>query len=82
MNLPKELKRLFSARGYQLEDIRETSPGTFRVKSAYGPGDFRVLPNGLIENAHAGFIGREDKVCYIEHYDPAKDFELVYEEMI
>ena len=82
MNLPTELKRLFSARKFSIDDIREVSPGVFRVKSAYGPGDFRVLSNGLVENSWAGFIGREDKVCYVEHLDPKQDYKVVYEEMI
>jgi len=80
--MQKVLLELFINRAYVVKDIYETGENTFRVKSAYGPGDFTVLPNGLIENSWAGFIGHEEKVCYIEHLDPTKDYEVVYEEMI
>jgi len=80
--VPVDLVALFEKRGYDMNDIRETSDYTYRVKSAYGPGDFRVMKNGLIENTKAGFIGREDKVCYVKHLDPKNDYEVVYEEMI
>jgi len=79
---PEQIIELFKIRGYSLEDVSEVSEGVFRVRSAYGPGDFKLLSSGLIEQSYAGFIGREEKVCYVKLLDPENNFEVIYEEMI
>jgi hypothetical protein len=82
--IPQKLLDLFKRREYDMEEIQETHDRTYRVRSAYGPGDFTLLKNGRIEQAYAGFIGREDKVTYVKEYEEAEngEWKLVYEEMI
>lgn len=71
MNIVKDKKLVdfFETMDFKPEDIREIGQEEYRVKSAYGPGDFRVLPNGNIENSWAGFYGHEEKVCYVEELE-------------
>ena len=80
--IPKVLQDYFNRCNFNPAEIRSSGYGSFRVKSAYGPGDFSVRKDGLIENNKAGFIGQEEKVCYITIIDPAKDFTVVDEYII
>ena len=79
--LPPELRVLFEKRGYDFNEIREIDPGIFRVKSAYGPGDFKVLNSGMIGNSRVEFIGHEEKVCKTKIIDPVT-MEVVDEYII
>jgi len=55
---------------------------TIRVDSAYGPGDFSFRPDGKLEQASAGFIGHEEKICKIKVYDIDEDVAQLIQDYI
>ena len=78
----KEIEKLFKARGYDFNHIKEVSSGVYRVESIYTHGDFQMLPDGKILNSTAGFIGDEEKVEYQKIIDPKQNFKVISEERI
>jgi hypothetical protein len=79
--LKKAIKKIIGDRYDENEvSVREDY---IRMRSAYGPGDFRFIGENEVENSKAGFIGREDKVCYVKTFDVAGETaKLLTEEMI
>ena len=49
--------------------VRSQDEGnTIRIDSAYGPGDFRFLEDGTLEQSFASFYGVDEKIETVRRY--------------